>query len=327
MIPDLSAYPLTPPFTEFALSAAGINNCTLGIHSGEGDFVWKVYQTHADPTAIRYEHRLLTWLAQRELSFAVPAPMRTSDGDTLVTTPEGWGALFPLIPGAPPDQGEIVQIRAVGAALGELHRALADYPMEPRPHFYGYGDLRYVHPVIPDPFALTPADLGLPATPDLVDLLARWQADLAELDEFTRRVYGHLPRQMTHGDYVPANTLYHLDRLNAILDFDISQPDARAIDIASGLEFSLRIWERPDPLAFGAAFWQGYTQWVHPSADEIAAIPTLIRLRDAVSALWWLGRGLVAGDVSAGIERIHDLTIMKRWLKENDDGMMRMMKR
>jgi homoserine kinase type II len=194
--------------------------------------------------------------------------------------------------------------------------------MEPRPHFHGYGDLRHVHPAIPDPFALTPADLGLPAAPEIVDLLARWQADLAELEEFSSVLYVHLPQQMTHGDYVPANTLFHADRLTAILDFDMAQPDARAIDIASGLEFSLRIWERRDPLAFGAAFWQGYTEWVQPSADEIAAIPLLIRLRDAVSAIWWLGRGLVDGDISRGVERIRDMTIIKRWLEENDDGMI-----
>lgn len=325
MYSDLSAYPLTPPFTAFALSAAGINNRTLGIRSGEGDFVWKVYQTHTDPAAIRYEHRLLTWLAGRELSFAVPAPLPTTDGDTLVATPDGWGALFPRIPGAPPDHGQIEEIRAVGAALGELHCALIEYPLEPRPHVHGYGDLRHVHRAIPDPFALTPADLGLPTAPDLVDLLARWQADLAELDEFTRRVYVHLPHQMTHGDYVPANTLFHADRLTAVLDFDHTQPDARAIDIASGLEFSLRIGERDDPLAFGAAFWLGYTRWVQPSADEIAAIPTLICLRDAVSALWWLGRGLVDGDVSRGIERIREGMSMKQWLRENEDEMIKMM--
>lgn len=326
MYSDLCAYPLTPPLAEFVLSGAGINNRTVGIRSGAGDFIWKVYQTHADPAAIRYEHRLLTWLAQRDLSFAVPAPMRTVDGDTLVFTAGGWGALFPLIPGAPPDQGQIESIRAVGAALGELHCALAEYPPEPRPHVHGYGDLRHVHPAIPDPLALTPAELGLPATPELVDLLARWRADMAELDEFTRRVYVHLPRQLTHGDYVPANTLFHAGRLTAILDFDLAQPDARAIDIASGLEFSLRIWERRDPLPFGAAFWQGYTRWVTPTNAEIAAIPGLIRLRDAVSAIWWLGRGLVAGDVSGGVRRLRDMQVTKEWMRQNDAEMMRMMR-
>ncbi|MBX3000149.1 MAG: phosphotransferase [Caldilineaceae bacterium] len=322
MIPDLSAYPLTPPLTEFSLSGAGINNRVMGIRSGDGDFVWKLYQTHADPAAIRYEHRLLTWLAQRELSFAVPAPVSTVDGDTLVSTAEGWGALFPLLPGAPPDHCQIEQIRAVGAALGELHCALVDYTLVPHPHFHSYGDLRHVHPTIPDPFALTLADLGLPAAPDLIDLLARWQADLAELDEFTRCVYIHLPLQMTHGDYVPSNTLFHAGRLTAILDFEMAQPDVRAIDMASGLEFSLRIWDRRDPLAFGAAFWQGYTGWVQPSADEIAAIPMLIRLRDAVSVLWWLGRG----NISGGVQRIRNGTITKQWLEENGDEMMGMMR-
>jgi Ser/Thr protein kinase RdoA (MazF antagonist) len=122
---------------------------------------------------------------------------------------------------------------------------------------------------------------------------------------------------MTHGDYVPANTLFHEERLSAILDFDMAQPDARAIDMATGLEFSLRLWERADPLPFAAAFWQGYRRWVQPTAAEIAAIPTLIRLRDAVSAIWWLGRGLAQGTVEGGLARLRDQQITKAWLHEH----------
>jgi homoserine kinase type II len=288
-------WPLTPPVTEFAPAGKGINNRTTGIRTGNGDFIWKNYQTHADPEAIRYEHRLLTWLSGRGLSFAVPAPIPTCDGDTLVADEEGWSALFALIPGQPPDHNHLGQIEAVGAGLGELHRALAAHPLERRPDFHGYDELSRVHPAIPDPLRLTLRDLGLPDIPPNADLLAWWRDEVAELHEFTQTVYPQLPHQMTHGDYVPSNTLCDGERLAAILDFDMAQPDARAIDIATGLEFSLRPWERDDPLPYGEAFWRGYTRRIQPTDAEMAAIPMLIRLRDAVSTIWWLGRDLTNG--------------------------------
>ena len=274
------------------------------------------------------------WI-ERDLGFAVPAPVPTRSGDSLVSTPQGWGALFKLLPGEQPDRGRIDHIHAFGAALGELHCALVAYPRQARPAFHSYADLRHVHHALPDPFALTPADLGLPATAGLLDLLANWRHELAELDEFTRREYARLPWQMTHGDYAPGNILLLDNHVSAVLDFDMAQPDARAIDIAAGLKFSLNLpyqgengsiptplhRDQPDPLAFGAAFWQGYTQWVHPTNDEIAAIAHLIRLRDAVSTIWWRGRGLIAGDVRPGMQRMNDLMTMKEWLKENDEGM------
>jgi homoserine kinase type II len=283
---------LTPPVTEFALAGSGINNRTTGIRSGDREFIWKHYQTHADPEAIRYEHRLLTWLSRRNLSFAVPAPILTCDGDTLVAGAEGWSALFALIPGQPPDHNHLGHIEAVGAGLGELHRTLAVYPLERRADFHGYGELCRVHLAIPDPLGLTPHDLGLPDAAPYADLLTWWRDEVAELHEFTQTVYPQLPHQMTHGDYVPSNTLCNGERLAAILDFDMAQPDARAIDIATGLQFSLRPWERDDPMPYGEAFWRGYTRWIQPTDAEMAAIPMLIRLRDAVSTIWWLGRDL-----------------------------------
>ncbi|MEZ4636722.1 MAG: phosphotransferase [Caldilineaceae bacterium] len=357
----LSTYPLTPPFTEFIPSGSGLNNRVVGVRCAEGDFICKFYQTHADPATILYEHRLLHWLDRSDLALAVPAPLRAHDGSTLVSSDQGWFALFKYLPGDPPDRVRLDHIHAAGDALGQLHRVLVDCPFAARPNLHSYGELRRVHPAIPAPQTLSPADVGLPATPEWTDLFTRWRADVADLEDFVRDVYVHLPWQMTHGDYTPGNILVREDRASAVLDFDMAQPDARAIDIAAGLKYSMNIHdlnstknrtrierigqipadqnpENPpesaesaqsafylDPLAFGTAFWQGYTQWVTPTDAEIAAIPNLIRLRNAVSAIWWLGRGLANGDISRGVRRIQEMQTTKEWMGENDDEMMRMM--
>jgi Ser/Thr protein kinase RdoA (MazF antagonist) len=38
------------------------------------------------------------------------------------------------------------------------------------------------------------------------------------------------------------------------------------------------------------AFFCGYSQWIHLTEQEILALPRLIRLRNVMALLWWLGR-------------------------------------
>jgi hypothetical protein len=55
--PALAEDDLTPPISAYALPGQGINNHTVGIHTGAGDFIWKLYQTtvpdEIDPWQIR----------------------------------------------------------------------------------------------------------------------------------------------------------------------------------------------------------------------------------------------------------------------------------
>jgi Ser/Thr protein kinase RdoA (MazF antagonist) len=65
--------------------------------------------------------------------------------------------------------------------------------------------------------------------------------------------------------------------------------------VATGLIYTLRFWEGPPQWEVARAFYRGYRQ-LHPlSAEEIVAIPWLMRLHNAVVIIWWLGRDLDAG--------------------------------
>lgn len=151
----LTAYALVPPVTPFALGHAGLNNTNVGLRTGAGSFVARAYASpsYADPAAIAYEQRLLTWLAARELSFAMPVPLPTRGGALCCRGPHGWGALV----AHRPRDGELL-----GAALGELHAALRHYPPAPRPGRPLFDTLFRFPGPHRDPLALVPAHLGLP---------------------------------------------------------------------------------------------------------------------------------------------------------------------
>jgi homoserine kinase type II len=298
-------YDLTPPLDSFELTEQGVNNTTSGLHTGAGDLIWKTYATQRNAQALLYEHRLLEWVSRQGLPFSVPVPLPTRAGATALFSSSNWHALFPRLPGRPPDRHDARQAAAVGGALAQLHGALSGYSIASRPGMATYGDLERVHPHLPNPFDLTIEELGLAATPEHTRLLDWWRAELAMLRGFILGSYRALPWQVIHGDFAPANTLFEGQRLVAILDFEFATADARALDLAAGLVFTLRVWEGAPQRDVARAFLDGYRRVMLLEEDEIAALPWLVRLRNAVSVVWWLGRDLEAGAVLDISERIN----------------------
>lgn len=311
--PALAAYDLVPPVTVEALGG-GINNATRLVRTGAGDLVWRQYLAQRERETILYEHRLLTWLAGQPLPFGVPVPLASRTGATLVETSGVLHALFTRLRGHRPDAANPVHLQAIGRGLGELHTVLAGYPLVRRLGVSGYADLDHVHPLIPAPDHLTSADLGLPDTPASADDLAWWCDEVAALRTWIATHYAALPYQVIHGDFDGSNTLVEGDRLTAILDFEFAMPDVRAMDVASGLMFSMRAWENADPWPAATAFSRGYRERVPLTPAETAALPWLTRLRNAVSTIWWLGRGLAEGRLSQTVARIGWIRESAAWL-------------
>jgi len=318
----LADYDLQPPVTIFALpEARGINNRIRGVRTGAGTFAWKTYLAHRDVAAIRYEHRLLAWLAEQKLSFATSYAMPTKDGDTLCRTPDDahWQALFTYLPGDHLDLNDPALIESFGAALAELHGALRRYLMDAVPGMAGYTALGQIHSAVPDPYALTRDELAEGADTGSDDVRGRWHALLDAMRAFIDGPYRALPRQVIHGDMGPSNAFAHSGhdrRITAIFDFEFAMPDARAIDVASGLTHVMRLWERDDAtaLAMARCFSRGYRQTGGLTTEETAALPQLMLLREVVGTIWWAGRNR-AGTPQRGAGRVTDMEQMAVWLR------------
>ena len=310
---SLRQYDLTPPVTIRPLNEQGINNATFLVQTGAGEFILKRYQSFGDINTLRYEHDLLRWLSKQNLPFGVPTPLAARDGATLTPDGEGWQALYGRLPGQRPAYSPEV-IEAVGKALGQLHAALSVYPLTPRHGLATYRWIDKIHPLLPHPLSLTPSAVGLPDEPPQRELFDWWRDMVAYQQQQIEQIYPGLPMQVTHGDFVFSNTLFANGRVTAILDFEMAEPDARLIDIASGLRFILRPEDSSDRWQLVEAFCRGYGSATHLTDHEVEALPCLLLQREIVSSIWWLGRGLAAGNVANQIERITMTQTLVGWL-------------
>jgi Ser/Thr protein kinase RdoA (MazF antagonist) len=148
------------------------------------------------------------------------------------------------------------------------------------------------------------------------DLLAWWRETPNTLRAFLDGPYHTLPRQVIHGDVTPGNSFANSGRIAAVFDFEFATPDVRAIDVASGLVFTMRIWERDvaTALLMARRFRDGYSRMSGLTAAEVVALPSLMLLRDVVGAIWWLGRDLAAGDTRRSMERIAEVRERVQWI-------------
>jgi homoserine kinase type II len=291
----LDAWPIGSP-RRYEQVYSGLNNHSWRVTCPEGAYFVRIYQNARDPAHLRYEHALLHALQNVELSFRVPIPVATRAGDTLHPAKmvdergvavERVAALVPLLPGHHPDRTDPAEIGIAGGALGELDRALATVRIDRAAPTFRYADLDAIHPAVPDPLALPDELADSDAQRQrLHDLFATVIAAIPTL-------YGTLPQQIIHNDSSIGNYLVADGRATGVLDFEFAARDLRALDFVVGLYFialnqalqqGAVAWERVE------AFCRGYGDWIHLTEAEVAALPTLLRLRSLVGLIHWTGR-------------------------------------
>lgn len=146
------------------------------------------------------------------------------------------------------------------------------------------------------------------------------------LQDFAAGPYRRLPRQVCHNDVTPNNVLVNAGRVTAVLDFEFATPAARALDFATSLRTILPFWEEAEPWAAVRPFCRGYARWMRLTEAEVAALPRLLRLRGAITVLWWIGRA-AAGSAGLVPDRIANLQALIRWLEHAEHRLVEMVMR
>jgi homoserine kinase type II len=256
--------------------AEGVENSNYLIETTTNRFILTLYEKRVEVADLPFFFALLDHLADKGLN--IPRALRDRRGDQLQMLAGRPACLIEFLTGVSVTHPTPAQARAAGGALGDMHKALADFPLS-RPNSLG----------LPGWHALAErcgADLDRIA-PGLGDRVKR---ELAFLDANWPH---HLPTSVIHGDLFPDNVLILGDEVSGIIDFYFACTDIRAWDLAvthaawcfesDGTSF------HPD---LGSALIAGYHRQFGLSDLERAAFPILARgasLRFLLTRAWdWL---------------------------------------
>jgi homoserine kinase type II len=312
------------------VATAGFNNRSWAITTPAATYYLRCYAPTTPLAQIRYEHQVLKALAGVDLPFAVPTPLPAADGSTSVVIAMAersiWAALFPAIPGAPFTAAQPPAVLdACGTALAQLDQGLAR--IGPLLDEGTDGRLAPYAQCLHDPDVEQ-----LPALLTAHGLAAarahRLEAFLRALREESAERLPDLPRQVIHNDFTRGNVLLKEGRVRGVLDFEFAQHEYRAFDVAIAL-FHLVLngrWRADSPRDRWAriiALVQGYVSVQPLSEAEIAALPTLLRLRlvgvwNHWSARWRAGLATVA----VPMEHADWVLTTDRWLRANNSQLV-----
>jgi len=241
--------------------AEGVQNSNYLLETTRGRFILTLYEERVETEYLPYFLDLLTHLADHALP--VPRPIRDRTGVALQTLCGRPACLIEFLTGVSLGSPTADDSFAAGAALGQMHGAVADFTGV-RPNALGREGWHRIAAACAG--QLDEIDPGLDA------LIAD---ELHHLDT----AWPHqLDRTTIHADLFPDNVLMLGTRVTGLIDFYFACTDIRAYDLAvmhSAWSFA------PDGSVFhadrAAALIAGYCS-THPLTDaEMAAMPTLCR--------------------------------------------------
>lgn len=195
----------------------GTVNSNFRVDTDGGELFVRVNEGKSEAD-VRYEGALLWHLGVRR--YPTPQPLRRSDGRPFTPHGSKWVTAFPWVVGAVLEDDKITpeHCAQIGAALGALHRAAADFG-ERRDGVYTFENIaRRID--------------GLRGEPRVAEILPLLDEEVA----FLRGARApSLPSGTIHGDLFPDNVLWRGGRVAAVLDFEQASVGRYAYDLAVAL--------------------------------------------------------------------------------------------
>jgi homoserine kinase type II len=256
--------------------AEGVENSNYLVEAEGGRFILTLYEKRVDAGDLPFFLALLDHLADRGLP--VPRALRDRDGRQIRTVSGRPACLIEFLEGVSLSNPTPAQARAAGAALGQMHAALANFTAE-RPNTLGLPGWHELAARCGEAVDAVHPGLSARIADELAFLDAHWPADL--------------PRSVIHADLFPDNVLMLGDRVTGMIDFYFACTELRAWDLAvthSAWAFSSD--GASYDAAVGGALLDGYAASFGLSDAERAALPVLARgsaLRFTLTRAWdWL---------------------------------------
>mgnify|MGYP003627415239 FL=1 len=242
--------------------AEGVENSNYLLETTQGKYILTLYEKRVDPADLPFFIALLDHLAAHGCK--VPPMIADRAGDKIQQLCGRSACLIVFLPGVSVSHPTGAQARSTGEALGDMHRALADFEPERRNSLDHDGWRALAE-------QCGPAQLDTVA-PGLADTISR------ELDYLDQHWPHTLPRSAIHADLFPDNVLMLGDRVTGLIDFYFSCTDIRAYDLAvthAAWCFSEDGTGFHDPIS--RALIDGYISSFPLGGDERQALPLLAR--------------------------------------------------
>jgi homoserine kinase type II len=280
--------------------ASGIENTNYFVTTTKGRYVLTLYE-RLPADELPFYLNLMAHLARCGCEVPAPEPDRTGALFSIINGKPA--SLVARVDGAPLDDPDVANCRAVGAALGRLHVASQTYRARlanRRGPAWWRQAARAVRPFLtPEQNALIEAELA-------------FQQGFGKLK---------LPKGAIHADLFVDNVLFDADRVAGIIDFGFAATDFLAYDIA----IAVNDWceaEGALDADRAAAFLAGYNA-VRPLDDEERRHwPGLLR---AAALRFWLSRLYDLYLPRSGeLTHAHDPARFERILRERVATMPRM---
>lgn len=309
-IDEILAHYFPAGIWETCAGQSGANNTTRFVLVDDEQYALRIYETHQDEEKVMYEHTLLVALSDLPLPFAIPQPVRTRNGKTIVKTREGKIAgLFRYLDGVNPTLNELGEIQSFGRIAGQLSASLAHVQINQRPAYRPYYEIENTHPSCSLQDVLS---FCKKPPREFSKLTTELQVIYEQLTSFMEQVplLKQLPHQLVHGDLNASNILANEDRVvSAVLDFEFVTNDLRVMELAVCLsdfiqpsEDSNITWPKIN------AFLTGYGQSLKLTEPEIEAVPVLIQLRSLDVFIHFLGRYL---------DQVSSIDIVKAYIQKS----------
>ncbi|RTQ98938.1 homoserine kinase [Halomonas nitroreducens] len=250
---------------------AGTENSTFFVTTDRRELVLTLFE-QGEHEELPFFVELLDYLDEHRLP--VPGPLHDRDGVALHSLADKPALLFPRLPGKHPRDPNLAQCRALGDALGRMHRVSQHFPgNRPNPR-----DLHWLLPMHHKVLVyLSPEDQTL-----MKDEVEIYQGFFDEAPE--------LPQGAIHGDLFRDNTLFDGDRLGGLIDFYNGCTGDLLFDLAIVInDWATEPDGRLDPARYDAILgaYQARRPLVPAERDAWAMMLRMTALR------YWLSRLLV----------------------------------
>lgn len=279
-----------------APTSTGTNNRSFLVTVDSCKYILRLASDMHAEERVTHELVLLRELRATNLPFRIPAAQLTLSGECLHRSPgppATVATVFSVIPGKPPERGNIDHAAVCGEALGELDTGMGTILPDIA------ADLQlWVDPILLEEFVSDPVIDEARLFP-LQTMIENISGILTELAISARAMIDRFPLQTIHCDFFPANVLVDAGKVSGILDFEFVARGPRVQDLAIGLWTFGSSADSSFNWSVVEAFAAGYATRHRLDRDELAAIPEFILLREAISLVHWADRyrqGMITWD-------------------------------